>query len=422
LRRSGAGSILVVALVVAASLTTRLWWEITAGVFVLKEYDDGVYYRAAVLLQEGGALYRDQVFVHPPGLPLLLLPTAWLGEGVGDSWGFVLARALLVVVSTAVAVGLTLHIRRIAGLAGGLASGLLYAVHPCVVVAGDTVLMEPFIDAATLVAVVVLTVPGMRRAVVAGVALGLAGSVKLWAAVPAAVLAVLLLVERRVTQAVALAGGAVVASAIVLALAVRAPAAAWEQIVLTQLGREPDGVLGLGPRLTFLSGTWSLPRPWGVFVVLAGATASVAVAVVMLRKGPRVLLAWPVLAAVWGVLLLVTPTFWPHYGSVLVLPLAACVGVTIGWAIRPLPDSLGGRLGAALVATGPAALVLVASWGAYPWSERPLLVTSTPGACLASATPGEQALADAVPERVSDCVSPLDPYGVQTLAEQQGSG
>src|SRR5687768_6746171 len=56
------------------------------------DYDEGVYFSAAALLARGVIPYRDFVFVHPPGLLLVLSPAAWLSGVLGPSFAFALAR------------------------------------------------------------------------------------------------------------------------------------------------------------------------------------------------------------------------------------------------------------------------------------------------------------------------------------------
>jgi hypothetical protein len=55
-------------------------------------YDAGVYYSAADALTFGRVPYRDFVFLHPPGLMLLLTPFAALGRLTTDHAGYVVAN------------------------------------------------------------------------------------------------------------------------------------------------------------------------------------------------------------------------------------------------------------------------------------------------------------------------------------------
>src|SRR5579862_545272 len=48
-------------------------------------YDDGVYMGAATRLSHGVVPYRDFVFLHPPGIILLLTPFAFVGREVGTA-------------------------------------------------------------------------------------------------------------------------------------------------------------------------------------------------------------------------------------------------------------------------------------------------------------------------------------------------
>lgn len=94
------------------------------GLFSEIEYDDGVHLGSSLLLTHGQGLYGDQVFLHPPGISLLLLPFSVTSTWFGQPAMFALTRRVTVVVSAAVA-GLVAYIVMRAGssrraiLAGG---------------------------------------------------------------------------------------------------------------------------------------------------------------------------------------------------------------------------------------------------------------------------------------------------------------
>src|SRR6476661_2472269 len=59
------------------------------GLFGLGNYDDGVYYAAGTALLHGLIPYRDYLFLHPPGIVLLLAPFGLAGH---DPTGLATAR------------------------------------------------------------------------------------------------------------------------------------------------------------------------------------------------------------------------------------------------------------------------------------------------------------------------------------------
>jgi hypothetical protein len=75
----------------AVVLRTLVWWP-RHNFFGVLEYDDGVYYVASKLLLAGRLPYSDFTIVHPPGLSLLLLPAAAVGDLLGDAAGMAAGR------------------------------------------------------------------------------------------------------------------------------------------------------------------------------------------------------------------------------------------------------------------------------------------------------------------------------------------
>src|SRR5277367_2955347 len=57
-----------------------VWYDLAQpqGLYAVKQYDDGVYFGAAVRLVSGVLPYRDYVFLQPPGIAVLGAPIAWL--------------------------------------------------------------------------------------------------------------------------------------------------------------------------------------------------------------------------------------------------------------------------------------------------------------------------------------------------------
>jgi len=147
-------------------------------------YDDGVYLGTAIRLVYGVLPYRDYVFVHPPGITVLLSPIALLGRVVGTQDALVIARVL-----TAVVVGLNAALAglvvRHRGLLAVFTAAIALALFPLALAADHTVLLEPYLVCFCLLGAVTMfdagSLASRRRVLFAGVAFGFAGSIKVWA-------------------------------------------------------------------------------------------------------------------------------------------------------------------------------------------------------------------------------------------------
>jgi alpha-1,2-mannosyltransferase len=190
-----------VMLATALAVGLRLFILTRRGLLTgVTEYDDGVYLAAAIRLTEGALPYRDFAFVQPPGILLLMAPVALVGRLTSTAAALGLARVLTVCASTA-CVPLAGNLMRYRGtVATAVTCGFL-AVYPDDVWTGRTLLLEPWMNLCCLLAVNAafsrgrLCRPG--RLAWAGTALGFAGTVKFWAAAPAAVLLAACLITRK---------------------------------------------------------------------------------------------------------------------------------------------------------------------------------------------------------------------------------
>jgi len=154
---------------------------------IMSAFDSGVYFGAASQFAAGHLPYRDFVFVQPPGALVLLWPWAFIGRWTSTSVGFELARAFMVVVVAAVAV-LVSRLLRPHGRSAALVGGLAVAFAPTAAFEMTAVKLEPYCLLLGLAgAYGVIQAQGRdprttrRLIVAAGVALGVAGAVKLWA-------------------------------------------------------------------------------------------------------------------------------------------------------------------------------------------------------------------------------------------------
>src|SRR6266446_2318187 len=82
---------LVITAVTVLGLGLRLFYLTRPGYLLgVTEYDDGSYFGSAVRLVHGVLPYRDFVFVQPPGITILMVPTALAAKVVGTAWGLAL--------------------------------------------------------------------------------------------------------------------------------------------------------------------------------------------------------------------------------------------------------------------------------------------------------------------------------------------
>lgn len=211
------------------------------------EYDDGVYLGAALRLLHGALPYQDFAFVQPPGIVVVALPGAVIGSLTSQATGLAAARVLSVLASTACVPLAGRLVRHRGALACAVTAGLL-AVYPADVLSGRTLLLEPWMNLACLLAANAAFREGRlaspRWLAWAGVAFGCGVAIKFWAAVPAAVLLAVCLIARppaetsRVRRAGALVGGAVGGFAILAGpFALADPSGFIHQTLLDQVSR-----------------------------------------------------------------------------------------------------------------------------------------------------------------------------------------
>jgi len=149
------------------------------------EYDDGPYFGSAVNLVHGFLPYRSFVLVQPPGITLLMVPSALLSEATGTATAMATGRILTILASSAgvLLVGLLLRHR---GLLTVIVGCGIVAVYPDSVSTARTILVEPWLVLFCLLGALALfdrdrlTTSG-KRLFWGGVAFGFAGCVEVWA-------------------------------------------------------------------------------------------------------------------------------------------------------------------------------------------------------------------------------------------------
>lgn len=333
----------VIAVVMVVALFYRLAPLLGSGTLGgFRGYDDSVHYSAAVHLLAGDLPYRDFVFVHPPGVILLMVPFAWLGSVASDHVGIAAGRLLFVLIGSANAAIIALLLRRF-GLIGMVIGGGLYAVWSAGTIAERSAMLSPLLNFLVLLSLLLLCHRGTRPtpAAAAGAALllGLALTIKLWAAIPIVVIGVLVLTVLGLRAAIRWALVGLLPVVLVCGpFLIASPAGMTANIVRAQLERSDGTSPSLLTRMAFFAGN-TVPVPLAIIciaamglAVLATLTSSVAT---KLRGGALPSEFW------WGVLavaivgtLLTSRTFFDHYVNFAAPMISLCVGSAAGQLAR----------------------------------------------------------------------------------------
>lgn len=176
------------------ALVIRLYTLTRPGYLTgITEYDDGVYLGGAIRMLQGALPYHDFAFVQPPGILLLMTPVALIAKVTTTTHAMAAARLLTVLASTA-CVPMAGSLVRYRGTFVTLVTCGILAVYPDDITTAHTLILEPWMNLLCLLGVCLAFRRGhlasRRRLVWAGVAIGFAGAVKYWAALPALVLLV----------------------------------------------------------------------------------------------------------------------------------------------------------------------------------------------------------------------------------------
>ena len=398
------------------------------------EYDDGVYLGAALRLLHGALPYKDYAFVQPPGIVVVALPGALIGTLTSQATGLAAARVLSVLASTACVPLAGRLVRHRGALACAVTAGLL-AVYPADVLSGRTLLLEPWMNLACLLAANAAFREGRlaspRWLAWAGVAFGFGIAIKFWAVFPAAVLLAACLIARppaetsRVKRTGALVGGTVGGFALLAGPFVLAdPAGFIRETLFDQASREAsrppislrlahltglidvigrDGkiVLGAATHSLFAMGAEASTR-----AVAVGwpAYAAAAVGVVLIAAGylrgvrQRTPLEW--FALVTAVLataaIMYYPAFYYHYPD---FP-APWLAIVAGAAVQSLACLIKGADARARMArrvlAAAVAVVVLATAGIEARELEPANVPASPSSVSALVPAGSCLVADQV--------------------------
>ncbi len=428
-------------------LAVRLYQLARPGFLTgVSEYDDGVYFGAAVRLVSGFLPYRDFAMVHPPGIILLMTPLAWLAKAAGTDTGLALARVATALAATASITLAGLLVRHRGVLAVTLACGFL-AVYPPGINASHTLLLEPWVVLLCLIAALaVFDGDGIRPRtgplVWGGVALGFATAIKLWAALPAAVL--LLLCWRaprrgRWGYLLGLLGGFCVP---VLPFAVVAPHALYHDVIVAQLSRVDQVGVPEWVRLRSLDGLGDF-HSVGPAVAFVAAMLIAAViglcsigAALIRRRGPAPLEAFALLSALLALALFLWPAdYYPHYGWFFApfLGLALALSTTSlleAWGTRSAGSQpVGGALPAILAGLIAVAVLAMAavdfdrlSSAVMPDRGARAQHIIPHGACVFADLPALALVSDRFTSTVPGCSPMVDPIGTDYVLSSGHNG
>jgi hypothetical protein len=314
--------------VFAVAFVLRLLVPLTGGGLVGNySYDAGVYYAAGAALVHGRLPYADFTLLHPPGVVLAVAPAAWVGRLTSDHVGFAVAVIEFIALGAASAALVVVVARGLgAGWRAATAGGLFYAMWFLSVRAEYLTRLEPlgnFLVLCGLVAYTRIDGPHARRsALLCGAAFGAACSVKIWYAVPLAVVLCFMGARRRPREMGRTVLGAVGAVVLICGpFFALAPSSMWRMVVVEQLGRNKSNVsraLGLLHRVP-VGLSWWTPYLFAAVFVLA-----VVVLVIAARRAPAVRLPAALLLAGVGVLV-AAPSWFLFYTDYLTPAAALCV-------------------------------------------------------------------------------------------------
>ena len=397
-------------------------------------YDDGLHVGAALRLTSLELPYRDYVFLHPPGIAVLLWPVAVVGRLVSEQDAMALGRLLVTAFSVA-NVALVAWLVRKRGPVAMLAAGTFLALSPLTVATTRTTLHEPFMILFVLLGMAALF-PGnelapKNRTSLAGLFFGLALSIKLLAFLPVvAVFIVLLRLGRDRLKMFAL-GLAVGFGMITIPFVALAPNQFVNQVLVSQIRRHQGSFArSISERFAMMLGLSNDPSSTQALVasiVFAVFFVLVAMGFVLRRREVRPFEWFSLISAAIVVLaMLRAPDLMEHYLYVSTAFLALLLGVTVGLVGGLIPREAGGlslRWIAGFVMTLAIALAMVPLFshdtsvakGFVRGADDPIewIQSYVPqGACIVADVSTILIVSDRFQSTNPDCPSPVDPFGI----------
>lgn len=462
-RRLAVRNVVTIGAVSMAALGLLLTQSLVRGhLGGMDEYDDGVYFAAALALVHGLLPYQSFAFLQPPLVTVWLAPFAALASSIGTASAFEASRIFIDVVSSANVAMLGLLLRRRPTLQV-LVATVSMAAFPGFVQAAQTVLIEPLLVFLCLAGLLCLyeggsaAEPGYeggerisrswRRVLFAGVLFGLAGATKLWALFPfVAVLVVLWRCGLRARLAW-IAGGAAGFLLSTLPFIIATPSGFYHQVILIQAIRNSSGyadparlaaLTGLPGLYTAVTSAGNSPT-W----LLDGVCAAIAALclVAFLRRPHFALDSVESIAVIAAVLigagLYFAPTFYYHYPA-FIAPFVAIVYGTIAIRLRPRISwrivragtayaAAVVRLVAATLVTGAALAVIIAMVNlrvqaiasqAAARTVTPIVGNALPArGCILSTDPSIPILDDRFTASTNGCPSVIDWLGQERVLD-----
>lgn len=409
------------ATVALVAFSLRLMVALRGGaLYGIGQYDAAVYFGSAVGLSHGRVPYRDFLLLHPPGIVVILLPFAGLAQWIGDDHAMVVARLAFMGLG-AITAALVVRLLRSVGLAPAVLGGLAYAVSYPAVSIEQTTRLEA-VGAICLVGALVLLGVAAPRAtlthrdvLLAGALVGLASTIKIWGVVSLVVVFLWLVVVAGGAHAARFALGSVVMGVLVCGpFLVAAPEQMWRYVILDQLGRGSAAtaldrlvdITGLGLVERRLGG-WAVPLValavalWLLAAVLALGVAQARLAVALL--------------AVLVLLLMTTPSWFPHYAGLVAGVGAIVFGAGVGQLGRLRPERFwqaAATVAAGVVLVGSVAQLSAARFGKpFPADSLQPVLRSVPG-CVTADDPSVLIALDVLSRNLGrGCPLVIDPGG-----------
>lgn len=302
------------------------------ALFGVVQYDDGVYFDAAVRLVSGQVPYRDFTFVQPPGITLLFSPLALLARHIGTRDGLAIARCVTALVAGANAY-LAGRLIRHRGAVAATAAAAIVALFPAAVFADRTLMLEPYVVVFCLLGARSCFEDGRlaqrRKLAIGGMYFGIATVTKSWAIlVVAAVLIVIISdfsdqtnsLALRVKNGAALIGSAAITVGVICAPFIfAAPESFLHDVVSAQLNRQSGSDAPLWVRLgdiVGINGSNAAPTPFLTYLVTAIILAILVAGGVIpiIRKVTPAVERFVVLAALISTTALLVPSeYFNHY-------------------------------------------------------------------------------------------------------------
>jgi alpha-1,2-mannosyltransferase len=306
------------------------------------EYDDGVYFGASVELLHGVLAYRDFAFIQPPMITIWMAPFAALSPLTGTAAAMETGRFFVDIVTVTNVVLLGALVRRRPTWQVVVATAVM-AFSQGTILASQTILLEPFLVLACLIALLFLfegdvLTHSSRRLWWCGIFFGVAGATKVWAALPF-VAALIVLAPSGLRAQRKVVGGAFIGFVACCApFLVAAPLSFFRQVVVTQALRSASGYTFVA-RLADLTGipglSSSIQRHSDLGAALLAFVLVVGIGAVLACSRVKGRPPWSPLErlALWGSLLvggglLLSPTYYYHY-SAFMAPFVALVASSV---------------------------------------------------------------------------------------------